>query len=246
MILKNVLKQKVLKQKIIALCLVLCFGISFSSSTYAFWWFFKSKEERLLEDGIKQQVDTFCKQDKNLNPKVVSLALTAYNNAKKFNIEIQKPILTIIDYSLMSNIKRLWVLDLDQQVILFNSLVAHGKYTGEAKALYFSDTFDSLQSSLGVFLTRSTYVGHEGYTLKIAGLEYGVNANAEARHIVIHGAWYASEQIAHMSGHIGRSWGCPAVEPKLAVPIIDTIKDGSIVFSYYPDKRWLKTSPFLR
>lgn len=234
-----------LNKKICVLCLVMFVGLAFSSSSYAFWWFFKTKEETIIDKQLKQQVNVFVKQDKQINPKVLALALLAYNNAKKFNFDVRKPIITIIDYSLLSNVKRLWVLDLAQQKILFNSLVAHGKYTGEVRALYFSDNFDSLQSSLGVFLTRDTYVGHEGNTLRISGLEYGVNANAEARHIVIHGAWYASEQVAQISGHIGKSWGCPAIEPKLADDIIETIKDGTIVFSYYPDKHWLNTSPFL-
>ena len=140
----------------------------------------------------------------------------------------------------------MWVLDLQKKRILFNSLVAHGKYSGNfVYANNFSNADGSLASSLGLFITGETYDGHNGYTLKIKGLERGFNDRAEDRHVVIHGAWYVSEALAKERGSIGRSWGCPALEQKKAGPIINTIKDGTLVFAYYPERSWLKGSKYL-
>lgn len=232
-----------MKKTIITTIFVSFFSLLNINTAQAFWFFNQSSATE--NTSIAQQAKVFSQEDKKLRPEVVQLALKAYDAAQQQGVQIKKPILTVIDYSLASNVKRLWVLDLQTQRILFNSLVAHGKYTGDSRAYNFSDNMGSLQSSLGVFLTKEPYIGHDGYTLKIAGLENGFNANAEARRIVIHGAWYASEQVAQLSGQIGRSWGCPAVEPKMAEPIIDTIKGGSIVFSYYPNKTWLSNSKFI-
>lgn len=181
----------------------------------------------------------------NLKPKVLQLALHAYFKAKQMGVRIEKPILTVIDYEMPSTAKRMWVLDLSQQKVLYNVQVAHGKYSGDNYATRFSNSFGSLESSLGLFLTKDTYVGHDGYSLKIAGLERGINDHAEARHIIIHGARYVSPSFAQSQGRIGRSWGCPAVELSLAKPIIDTIKHGSLVFSYYSDSNWIQNSRFL-
>lgn len=176
---------------------------------------------------------------------VLNLALRSYQNAINRGIDVTKPILTIIDYSMPSTAKRLWVIDLQQRRVLFNTLVAHGENSGATYARQFSNQFGSLKSSIGAFLTGNTYMGHRGYTLRIKGLDSGFNTNAEARHIVIHGAWYVSEALAKLRGTIGRSWGCPAVEPKMAAPIINTIKDGSFLFVYYPDSSWLHRSKFI-
>jgi len=217
---------------------------AFNISTAQAFWFFSGNQPKASNE-VKQQAKIFSQEDNKLRPEIVQLALTAYNSALQKGVKINKPIITIIDYSLNSNLKRLWVLDLHSKQILFNSLVAHGKYTGNAHAYNFSDQVGSLESSLGLFLTKNTYTGHNGYTLKIAGLENGFNTNAEERHIVIHGAWYASEQVAQARGQIGRSWGCPAVEPRMAEPIISTIKNGTLVFAYYPNKSWLDNSNFI-
>lgn len=235
-------------KRTIILSLIISF-LNFSNIdiAQASWLFSSHSNNKNINENkyLAQQAEIFSKKDNNLRTKVVELALHAYNTARQQGVKIKKPVITIIDYSLDSNIKRLWVLDLQQQRILFNSLVAHGKYSGGIHTDRFSDKTGSLQSSLGVFITKETYFGHDGYTLRIAGLENGFNSHAEERHIVIHGAWYASEQILKLTGQIGRSWGCPAVEPKMAAPIINTIKNGSLVFSYYPDKSWLNHSRFL-
>ena len=181
----------------------------------------------------------------NLKSSVVKLAIKAFYNSKQLGVSIKKPIITVIDYSLPSTEKRLWVLDLEQNKILYNSMVAHGKHSGENHTTTFSNKTGSLQTSLGVFITKNTYSGKHGHSLKISGLEKGFNDNAESRTIVVHGSPYVNKTWVKNAGRIGRSWGCPAVEPHLAKPIINTIKDGTMIFAYYPDKNWLNHSKFI-
>lgn len=181
----------------------------------------------------------------SMNPSVWQLAVQAYQSAIHTNIEPVKPILTIIDYSLPSTENRLWVVDMRTNKILFNTLVAHGQGSGGNVANHFSNQFGTLASSIGVFLTKETYFGKRGYSLKIKGLEKGFNENAEQRHIVMHPAWYVNHAFAKAKGSLGRSWGCPALEQEISKPIIDTIKNGTLVFAYYPDANWLQKSRFL-
>jgi hypothetical protein len=207
---------------------------------------FSFSSEKQATGWDSSDIKDITRKEKQLNPEVLSLALKAYASAKEQGVNISRPIITIIDYSLPSKAKRMWVLDLAQKRVLFNSLVAHGKYSGDDfYASNFSNASGSLASSLGLFLTGETYDGHNGYTLKIKGLEAGFNDRAESRTIVMHGAWYVTEEIARERGMVGRSWGCPAVEPKKAVPIINTIKDGTLLFAYYPESKWLKKSKYL-
>ena len=159
---------------------------------------------------------------------------------------IEKPqTLTVIDYSLPSTEPRLWVFDVASGKMLFKELVAHGRNTGENMATSFSDTMNSRQSSLGLFVARDTYVGSNGYSLRMQGLEPGFNGNAMDRAIVMHGAPYVNETLARQQGRIGRSWGCPALREAIARDIIDTVRGGGVIFSYYPDQDWLTTSRFL-
>lgn len=195
--------------------------------------------------SIDQTAKNIATKTKNLNPSVLKLAMTAFYNAYHKGIHPIKQILTVIDYSLPSTQKRLWVVDLAQEKVLFTSLCAHGKYSGENYTTNFSNRPGSLQTSLGLFLTANTYFGRDGYSLKIRGLEQGFNDKAESRTIVMHGAPYVSEQFASSMGRIGRSWGCPAMEKQLAVPIIDTIKNGTLVFAYYPEHNWLQKSTYI-
>lgn len=194
---------------------------------------------------VNKEIPTTTSGFSGLNPKVFQLALTAYNCALKSGYKDPKHLLTVIDYTLPSTAKRLWVIDLTHKQVLFNTLVAQGKYTGGLMARYFSDKPESKESSLGLFLTESPYVGHDGYSLRINGLEPGFNDKALDREIVIHGAWYVSNAFAKREGRIGLSWGCPAVPKELVTPIINTIKDGTFLFSYFPDPNWLARSKFL-
>ncbi len=180
----------------------------------------------------------------DLDRKVLDLALTAVDCADEAGYD-GHDVLTVIDYSLPSTVPRLWVFDLESRALLFHELVAHGKNTGANMATEFSNTRGSKQSSLGLFLTAGTYHGKNGYSLKLHGLEEGVNHLALERTIVLHGAWYVSEEFADRQGRLGRSWGCPAVPTDVAKKLIDTIKNGTYLFIYYPDQEWLETSVFL-
>lgn len=178
------------------------------------------------------------------NPAVIAIATRALACANHAELVAHPATLSIIDYSRPSTEPRLWVFDLAQHRLLFEELVAHGRNTGDNAATHFSNAPGSLMSSIGVFLTSDAYVGHNGYSLHLRGLEPGLNDNALERAIVIHGAPYVDAALARTQGRIGRSFGCPAVRPTIAKALIDTIRDGSLVVAYYPDKTWLSTSPF--
>lgn len=188
--------------------------------------------------------ETLRRQAPALDPWVLDLALEASTCAAELRIA-GSPILTVIDYSLPSTKPRLWVLDLERKKLLFREFVSHGINSGENFARLFSNREGSRQSSLGLFLTDETYYGRNGYSLRLHGLERGINHRALARTIVMHGAWYVSEDFAKENGRLGRSWGCPALEREIAPKVIDTIKEGSLLFVYYPDKAWLSSSRFL-
>jgi len=186
-----------------------------------------------------------AKKTNGLKPKIVKLAIDAFNKAKQNGVGIKKPIITVIDYSIASTQKRLWVLDIDKKKVLYTSMVAHGRNSGENYTTTFSNKMGSKQTSVGVFLTENTYTGHCGYTLRLQGLEKGFNDKAKDRLIVFHGAPYVNTKIANTYGRLGRSWGCPAVEKELATPIINTIKGGTLMFSFANVKPWLKESKFI-
>jgi len=178
-------------------------------------------------------------------PDVLSLALHAVQCGVASGDLQAPPTLTVIDYSRPSVEPRLWVYDLKTGKLLFKELVAHGRNTGENMATRFSDGMNSHQSSLGLFVTSDTYVGNNGYSLRLEGLEPGVNARARERAIVMHGAPYVDAKLAASQGRLGRSWGCPALREAVARDVINTIRGGGVIFSYYPDEHWLKTSRFL-
>ena len=180
-----------------------------------------------------------------LDPKVLQLGLKALQCASKKGVNRRDDYLTIIDYSKPSSEKRLWVLDLKNNRVAINELVAHGANTGQKQAKHFSNKDGSHQSSLGVYVTGNTYTGKNGYSMRLLGLENGFNDHALSRAIVLHGASYVSDQYIKRFGQIGRSWGCPAVEKAKAAPTINKIKGGSLVFAYYPDHHWLNRSNFL-
>lgn len=175
---------------------------------------------------------------------VLDLALRAYSCGRSHN-EFNQPLLTVIDYSLPSSQKRLWVIDLARRQVLFNELVAHGANSGEVYASSFSNDVGSLQSSLGLFRTDETYVGRHGRSLRLSGLEPGFNDRARERAIVMHAASYVSDSTVATYGSVGRSWGCPAIPASVNDRVIDLIQGGSAVFAYYPDRAWLQSSRFL-
>lgn len=183
-------------------------------------------------------------QANNINPTALKLGLVAYLKLHRQGSD-QKEVLTLVDYSKPSNERRLWVIDLKTSRVLFNTWVAHGKNSGELIATSFSNQMNSLKSSLGVYLTESPYFGHDGYSLHIKGLEHNFNDNADRREVVFHGAAYASGAVAKSRGMLGRSWGCMAVGRDTITPLINTIKNNTVVVAYYPDKKWLHTSSYI-
>lgn len=188
-------------------------------------------------------LDSIIQQSKGLKPEILKLAMQAHQCVGE-NLN-NKHIITILDYSKPSNQNRLWVIDLKKQKVLYETMVAHGQGSGENYAYSFSDRPGSKQSSIGVFLTGNIYFGKNGLSMELHGLEKGFNANAIDRKIVVHGAPYVDESIIKYKGRLGRSLGCPTLNPKLTKPIIDTIKNGSLFFSYYPNKNWLSQSSYL-
>lgn len=188
-----------------------------------------------FENTNKLQFDVFAK------------ALLGFENLKKAGkLSEEAHLLTICDFSLSSNTKRLWVIDTEQRKVLFNSLVAHGKNTGEEFATNFSNIESSLQSSMGFYITESTYNGDNGYSLKLLGMDKGFNDAAYKRAVVMHGADYVSEEFAAAHKRIGRSWGCPVLPRNLTEPIINTIKGKNCLFIYYPDENYLSSSEWLK
>jgi len=190
-------------------------------------------------------VDRAAATKSGVSDDVLNLALGAVSCGIVSGDLQAPPTLTLIDYSLPSTTPRLWVFDLGSGQLLFNELVAHGRNSGDNMATQFSDAMESRETSLGLFRTADTYVGHNGYSLRLDGLEPGFNGHARERAIVIHGAPYVDANIAKANGRLGRSWGCPALREAVARQVIDTVRGGGVIFSYYPDPAWLKASKFL-
>jgi len=185
--------------------------------------------------------------DETLNFEVFEKAFLGFQNLKNSGkLEPKARLLSVCDFSLSSNRKRLWVIDLGEKKVLFNTLVAHGKGTGEEFATSFSNTEDSHQSSMGFYVTEQTYNGDNGYSMRLFGMDKGYNDAALERCIVMHGARYVSEDFIKSEKRLGRSWGCPAVPTNLAKPIIDTIKNRTCLFIYFPDQNYLANSQWLK
>lgn len=157
--------------------------------------------------------------------------------------ELSNPsVLSIADFSQPSTSKRLYIIDLEKNQLLFHTYVAHGRNSGKDQAVVYSNRAKSHMSSPGFYRTESTYYGSNGYSLKLSGLEKGINDNALRRAIVVHGANYVSESLIESQGYLGRSYGCPAIPTYLARPIINTIKDGSCLFIHAPIQQYAQNS----
>ncbi len=210
-----------------------------------------TKSEKITERAVSSSEELYksisFEQGHELNEEVFFKALTGFENLKKAGLlNSESHLLTVCDFSMSSNTKRLWVIDINEKKVLFNSLVAHGKNTGEEFATNFSNTESSLQSSLGFYITDATYNGDNGFSLRLLGMDKGFNDAAYRRAIVMHGADYVSDEFAAMHKRIGRSWGCPAIPRDLTQPIINTIKGRNLLFIYYPDQNYLSRSEWLK
>lgn len=180
-----------------------------------------------------------------LNQSVFNSAMHGLHKLLSKGVVKNDGIITIVDFSQPSNQKRLYVVDLDKKQILFNTLVAHGKNSGGLWANSFSNQASSFKSSPGFYVTEDTYVGHNGYSLKLDGQEKNINDNALNRSIVMHGAPYVGQSAISSLGFLGRSWGCPAVPMSQHKAIINTIKGGTCLFIYSPDKGYQNNSTIL-
>ncbi len=180
-----------------------------------------------------------------LNQQAFDYAVDGFEQLKASDKLKNDKVLTIVDFTRPSTVKRLFVLDVENGRLLYNTYVAHGQGTGKTYAERFSNVPESHQSSLGFYITTSTYNGGNGFSLKLNGIEYGINNLAESRAVVMHGADYVSESFIKNHGYLGRSYGCPALPQALTKPIINKIKDGSCLFIYSNDKQYIKRSKLL-
>lgn len=179
-----------------------------------------------------------------LNREAYEYAMKGFEKLEEEGKVSNDHIISIVDFSQPSTQKRLYIIDLKEYKVLFNTLVAHGRNTGREWATDFSNQMSSLKSSPGFYITGTTYNGSNGYSLKLDGMEAGINDRAYDRAIVMHGADYVNESMARNQGYIGRSWGCPAVPAPLAHSIINTVKNGSCLFIYHPS--YVKRSALLK
>jgi hypothetical protein len=181
-----------------------------------------------------------------LDRTIFELAIKGLNKLVSSGRLLNSTIVTIVDYSQSSNKKRLYVIDLKNKRMLFNTYVAHGRNTGSEFAKNFSNEEGSFKSSLGFYVTAHPITGsHTGFSLLIEGVEQGFNDHAGKREIIVHGADYATEKFIRKNGRLGRSMGCPTLPPELNRPIIETIKDGTCLFIYNPDNKYLVGSQLI-
>lgn len=180
-----------------------------------------------------------------ISNEVFTYAIKGFNLLSQTNKIKNTDLITIIDFSKPSTQKRLYILNLTTGEILYNTLVAHGRNTGLLYPASFSNKSSSYESSLGFYVTLNTYSGNNGYSLKLQGCEKGFNDNALQRNIVLHGAGYVSESFIHQNGFLGRSFGCPAVPFEFHQKIIDLIKNGTCLFIYHPNIKYVQRSAFI-
>jgi hypothetical protein len=184
----------------------------------------------LGNSSLETTCDALLKQAPRLTPRALRTALTALKRLQASGAAVRLDRLMVIDYAKPSSEPRLWVFDLNFKSLLFEEPVAHGRNSGSDRSIRFSNEPGSLMSSLGVFLTGDTYIGKHGLSLRLRGMEEGINDLTMERAIVIHGAGYVRR-----SGPIGRSLGCPAVRPEISRALIEAVRGGTLLLSYYPD-----------
>ncbi len=180
------------------------------------------------EDAVMKSI---LESTTGLQPKVLKLGLNAYKWAEKKG-KVKKAYLTIINFSIISKNKRMWIINMKTNKVVLKTLVANGKDSGLYKGVHFSNAHGSDDSSLGVYVTGVKYYGGDGLSLHVHGLQPGINTNAYSRTIEFHGAWYVSSAFAAKYGRVGRSLGCFALDKAVLAKVVKTIKDGSVVFAY--------------
>lgn len=203
-----------------------------------------SEANNLTSYNINSVTQLLTAKAPTLTPAALKLGLQAYLKARAEGMDPQQ-ILTIVDYSKPSTQPSLFVFDMKNNNLVLQTLVAHGKGSGGNVPTKFSDAPETHASSIGLYKTANTYIGHHGYSLRLDGLERGFNDMAASREIVVHAANYVSSQFARQHGRLGLSWGCFAVNPNVSSSLINTIKGGTLLFAYANDSKWISHSSFL-
>ena len=199
---------------------------------------------RTIEAYSNLLYDSLHLDDLGLSKEAIYYAYKGQQYLEDKGVLTNPDILTVCDFSQPSNQKRMYIIDVKNFQVLMNTYVAHGKNSGVTYAERFSNRPESLESSLGFYITKNTYSGKHGLSLRLAGLDKGYNDNAEERAVVVHGAPYIGDQRLH-SAYMGRSWGCPAVPQQLAPEVINLIKNGTCLFIYHPSQSYLHGSTIL-
>lgn len=199
-------------------------------------------ETRMITIQAIGLFDEMQLQDSGLSEKAFQYAYLGYRRLLKRKVLRKTDVLSICDFSQSSGSKRMYVIDVRNKKLLYHTYVAHGISSGREYANSFSNTPESYKSSLGFYVTRNTYFGRNGLSLRIDGVEKGFNNLANERNIVIHGATYVSERILHKYGVMGTTFGCPAIPEEMTKAIIPVLKNGTCFFIYYPSKRYLSRS----
>ena len=208
-----------------------------------------SKERQLalkkVELNIKELYNELNAAQYDLSFTAFRYAYIGYQTMKKQHRLNNKELFSIIDFTKDCNSKRFYTIDLEKMKIVYYTYVAHGKKSGERMATSFSDAVESNKSSIGFYITGNTYNGGNGYSLILHGDEKGYNSNLAKRSVVVHAADYANEDYIARNGRMGRSLGCPALPENIYKQVIETIKEKTMIFAYYNDAKYLKTSKYL-
>ncbi|MCH9644134.1 MAG: murein L,D-transpeptidase catalytic domain family protein, partial [Gammaproteobacteria bacterium] len=220
------MKKKIVSVATLIVASSFLFGTAFAKSHYYTSHYNNQSEAAQLAE-----------QAPNLKPEVVQYALNGFNYAKRHG-RVHKNVLTVVDFSQPSVNKRMYVFNLNNHKLLMNMRVAQGKNSGLYDATRFSNSPESRESSLGVYTTGDTYYGHHGDSMKVRGLETGINSNAYSRAIVVHKAWYMSPEFVSQHHRPGRSFGCFAVAPSKLSRLMSTTKNGSVIFAYASPEKY--------
>lgn len=198
-----------------------------------------------METDIQQLYDEIGAEEYDLNFDAFRYAYIGYQSLKKQQRLNEKEVFSIIDFSKDSNTKRFYTIDLEEKQVIYHTYVAHGKKSGDKLSTSFSDVKESNKSSIGFYITGSTYMGSKGFSLKLHGDEKGYNSNIAERGVVIHTADYVNESYILKNGRLGRSLGCPVLPEEIYKEVIETIKERTMVFAYYKDAKYLRSSKYL-
>ena len=243
-------------QKILTITGILIFSSAFTTSSNLSTPIDSNFEAPVTPDMASEELENFSEKvttvysefaENNTSMPALNVferAMTGYSKLDEKG-KVGNQLLTVIDFGLSSTIKRMWILDMTTKNVVFHTYVSHGKNTGGEFASKFSNTVNSLQSSLGFYITGKTYYGKNGLSLYLDGQEKGFNHNARKRYVVVHGADYAEPSFIDRIGRLGRSYGCPAVPNTIAKDLIETIKEESVIYIHKEDKNYLKNSPLL-